>query len=133
MHILHYSVGGHPIPAIYGGAVQQTIEELSKAFVAHDHKVTVITATTYKKKRELQMCDTEGVEYKYVLSKSENKGVISRIKAVINSIREIFRSGPYDVVNVHIPHFIPLFKILSPFIGKPNIFGTFIIFQGSHG
>jgi len=112
-------MGGTPIPAIFGGAVQQTIEELSNEFTNRGHKVTVIVATKEIYKEELEKSDKKNVNYEYVYISGDT--LFSWIKRISLSIKKVIDNRPYDVINLHVPHWAMIFKLLSPLIGKPKI------------
>lgn len=119
MHILQFSFGGTTIPAIHGGAVQQIIEELSREFVNYGHKVTVITNANVKDKNKLETFARDGVNYQYIYTKDIKAiNTLIYIKAIVDKIIE---NGPYDIIHIHHPILINIFKMLSSKIGNPKI------------
>lgn len=119
MHILQYSMGGNPIPAIYGGAVQQTIEELSRSLVEKNQEVTVITNVNNAMRKELEEIDKQGVNYQYVYT--DKFSSFSYFTLLPQVVKKIIENGPYDVVHIHVPVWIDVLNLIRKKIGNPKI------------
>ena len=120
MHILHVLLSNNPVPAIYGGAVQQTVQELAQECVKMGHKVSVISRAKYEYKEELEkITSSEKVNYLYVYSNSTSK--TSLIKCLHKYIKLAIDNGPYDVIHTHVPYAAFFFYLFKNKLGNPKI------------
>lgn len=119
MHILHLSLSGPPIPAVYGGAIQQTVEELAIASVRKGHKVTVISRALENYRETLREVNNQGVNYTYVYAKSTSrKSIFLSIEKYLKVIKQ---NGPYDVIHIHAPYAAIISTLIRKKIGNPKI------------
>lgn len=118
MHILHLLLSNNPVPAIFGGAVQQTVQELAEACVRKGHKVTVISRAHIEHKKELRKYNSQGVKYLYVYSKNTSR--ITLLRYLREYIEIAIENGPYDVVHTHVPYASPIFLLFKKKLGNPK-------------
>lgn len=113
MKILHLSIGkfGNPIPATAGGAVEQTIEALSKQHVRMGHVVNVKVLVNNKYEKEIEKIHSSvPVQYEYYYFNEGSK--ISFFVGVLKMILSLFNNN-FDIINVHIPHLIPIIRLFN--------------------
>lgn len=120
MHILHLLLSNNPVPAIYGGAVQQTVQELAEACTSQGHKVTVISRAQKKQKKELsKYTDSTNVRYRYIYSDNTSRSNLLRYLG--DYLKLAIENGPYDVIHTHVPYAAILFNLFKHKLGNPKI------------
>lgn len=120
MKILQLVMTGNPCPAIFGGAVQQTVDELSKKHQAMNNDVIVLSTIKKKDISKMKNVDGNGVIYDYVVTNKTNIKKLNFV-IVVKHLLAARKRSKYDIVHTHSPIAAVLFYSFRFLMGRPKI------------